>query len=294
MNFLNKTKNKDQAKIHSRFSGLSQTRSYDAKTALSLAIACDLAYEKRDKEIKRTVESWGFKLEGVAHVAKKPDIDTQCYVMSDDISVVVVFRGSDSLKDWLANFQSVYDPGPLDNTRVHEGFQDALFPAAVPITKLLNQALTTGDKKIWITGHSLGGALCSLYAGMLTENAREVYGVYTFGSPRPGNGAFEEQLNDKLKEGPHFRVINSGDVVPHVPPEPFYSHPGERVILKETSITHSSDSWFNQRVEALKVFIKNTSNLLEIGDNHKISGDSESYISRLIKDVERSENHDQH
>ena len=27
------------------------------------------------------------------------------------------------------------------------------------------------DKKIWITGHSLAGALASLYAGMLSENA---------------------------------------------------------------------------------------------------------------------------
>jgi triacylglycerol lipase len=32
--------------------------------------------------------------------------------------------------------------------------------------------------------------------------------------------------------GPHFRVVNFGDVVPHMLPEPFYSHCGVRGILK--------------------------------------------------------------
>ncbi len=89
--------------------------------------------------------------------------------------------------------------------------------------------------------------------------------------------------------GPHFRVVNSGDIVPHVPPEPFYSHPGKRIILKEEARINTKASWFEQRVGALKIFIANTANLLDVGDNHRLSADDESYIPRLIKDLERSQ-----
>ena len=217
---------------------------------------------------------------------KKPDIDTQCFVMSDNDNIVIVFRGSESLKDWFANIQTVYDPGPLKNTRAHEGFQDALFPAVISLTSLIDE-IHSQDKKIWVTGHSLGGALSSLYAGMLIENNYKVYGIYTYASPRPGDGAFVEKLNARIS-GPHYRVVNYGDIVPHVPPEPFYSHPGKRVILKEEVKENSDDSWFAQRVEALKVFIANTSDSLDVGDNHRLSADGESYIPRLIKDLERA------
>ena len=207
--------------------------------------------------------------------------------MSNDDNIVAVFRGSDDLKDWFSNFQAVYDPGPLKDTKAHEGFQDALFPSVISLTNLIDSA-GFDNKRIWVTGHSLGGALCSLYAGMLIENGYEVYGIYTYASPRPGNGAFEDILNRRII-GPHYRVVNSGDIVPHVPPEPFFSHPGKRVILKEESKVDSDDSWFAQRVEALKVFIASTANFLDVGDNHRLSADEESYIPRLIKDLERSE-----
>ncbi len=261
--------------------------SYDEKTALSLAIACDLAYEKQSEKISSIVEGWGYRFVGFKNVVKKPDIDTQCFVMSDDKNIVVVFRGSDDLKDWFSNFQAVYDPGPLKDTKAHEGFQDALFPTVISLTNLIDSA-DPKNKRIWVTGHSLGGALCSLYAGMLIEHGYKVYGIYTYASPRPGNGAFESKLNDRVI-GPHYRVVNSGDIVPHLPPEPFYSHPGKRIVLREESKVDSDDSWFEQRVEAMKKFIVSTANLLDVGDNHRLSADDESYIPRLIKDLERAE-----
>jgi len=272
---------------YDKFQGITQSEVYDEKTSLSLAIACDLAYEKDEVKIASIVQNWGYSLDGFKSVVKKPDIDTQYYVMSNNDNIVVVFRGSESLKDWFANFQAVYDPGPLIDTKAHEGFQDALFPAVIGLTNFLDDAASQ-NKKIWITGHSLGGALCSLYAGMLLENKYDVYGIYTYASPRPGNGAFGKKLNGKVI-GPHYRVVNFGDIVPHVPPEPFYSHPGKRVILNEESKDDSDDSWFKQRVGALKTFIAEISNILDVADNHRLSADRESYIPRLIKDLERSD-----
>lgn len=271
---------------YQHFNGVAATSSYDPQTSLSLAVACDLAYQSKAK-IQRTVEEWGYTFNGCINVVKVPDIDTQCFIMSKEDNIFIVFRGSESLKDWFANFQTVYDPGPFSNTKAHEGFQDALFPAVISIIKVVDE-LYSADKKIWVTGHSLGGALCSLFAGMLIENQYEVYGIYTFASPRPANGKFEKKLNKEVL-GPHYRVVNAGDIVPHVPPEPFYSHPGKRIILKDTKTEDTSASWWEERIEALKFFVKKTSNLFDVGDNHRLSADGESYIPRLIADLNRTQ-----
>jgi len=274
---------------YDRFTGLTAKKSYDGKNAVSLAVACDLAQTNKQtnkQKIISNVQSWGFTPVDVISKKKGSDIDTQCFIMATDNDVVVVFRGSESKEDWFANFQASQDPGPLDGTRAHEGFQDALFPAVIALTRHFSDA-EIKEKRIWVTGHSLGGALCSLYAGMLIENGLDIYGIYTFASPRPGNSKFERQLN-KLVTGPHYRVVNDGDIVPHLPPEPFFSHPGKRIILKTRKKERTKESWLKQRIEALKHFIKVTGEEFDIANNHRLSADDESYIPRLIKDLERT------
>ena len=49
---------------YDKFQGITQTESYDEKTSLSLAIACDLAYEKDEEKIASTVESWEYQFDG--------------------------------------------------------------------------------------------------------------------------------------------------------------------------------------------------------------------------------------
>ena len=257
---------------------------YDRFRALSLAVACDLAYRGRNR-IRQEVRRWGMTFVNMVDKRKGADIDTQCFIMSDERNVIVVFRGSESKQDWFANFQASQDPGPLQDTGAHEGFQDALYPAVIALTRHVN-ALSQ-QKRVWVTGHSLGGALCSLYAGMLVENGIEVYGIYTFASPRPGSAAYERQLN-AIIPGPHYRVVNDGDIVPHLPPEPFFSHPGRRVILKSRHRERTKSSWLKQRIAALKHFVKVTGERFDIADNHRLSADPrKSYIPRLIKDLER-------
>ncbi|MCB1644453.1 MAG: lipase family protein [Pseudomonadales bacterium] len=272
-------------KYADQFRALKTRKSYDEQNALSLAVACDLAYAD-ENTIAATVNSWSMQLIAVINKRKGLDIDTQCYLMRDDENIIVVFRGSDSGADWFANFQATQDPGPLDGTGAHEGFQDALYPAVIALTRHLGDASARGQR-IWITGHSLGGALCSLYAGMLIENGIEVYGIYTFASPRPGSPDFQKQLN-KLIKGPHFRVVNDGDIVPHLPPEPFFSHPGSRIILKTRRKEKTKSSWMAQRIASLRHFVKVTGEKFDVADNHRLSADAESYIPRLIADLKRN------
>ncbi|MEO0454820.1 MAG: lipase family protein [Verrucomicrobiota bacterium] len=253
-----------------------------------MALISSLSYTNKTTASAVSKE-WGFNKCQFISVKKKPDIDTQCLVLADDQNIIIAFRGSESAEDWFANFQAVTDPGPLNNTKAHEGFQDALYPTVIRLTETINR-FSDNDQKLWITGHSLGGALCSLHAGMLAENGFEVYGIYTFASPRPGDKDFADELMAKIK-GPHFRVINSGDVVPHVPPEPFFSHPGNRVILKKTTRTSTAPSWMSERKFVLGLFVKATGRIKQVLDLkkvHVLDGDpAKSYIPKLIKLVNK-------
>lgn len=146
------------SEYRNKFKNIVSKKKYDGETALSLAIACDLAYEGKTL-IESTAKNWGYSQVEFLEIKKGSDIDTQSFIMSDNKNIIVVFRGSDDLKDWFANFQAVRDPGPLKNSKAHEGFQDALYPAVIKLTEIINR-FNSGSKKIWITGHSLGGALC--------------------------------------------------------------------------------------------------------------------------------------
>jgi hypothetical protein len=58
-------------------------------------------------------------------------------------------------------------------------------------------------RKLYITGHSLGGALATLAALKLEMAGTSPEAVYTIGSPRPAGTAFASQYDGRT-EGPHL------------------------------------------------------------------------------------------
>ncbi len=269
------------------YRGIKAGSGYDPGTALSLALVCQLAYQKKLTDIRSIASGWGFQESRVLYLKKTlgRDIDTSCVVLGNDTNVIVGFTGSESANDWLSNFQASYDPGPMQGCNAHEGFQDALYPIVISLTDAV-QLVRDKRQRVWLTGHSLGGALCLLYAGMRLENKLDLYGVYTFGSPRPANEDFARKMKEAVK-GPLHRVVNVGDIVPHVPPEPFFSHPGNRRILEKNKATNAKESWWKERVDALKYFVSQTGLGLKIADPHMLAASDRSYIPKLLKEANR-------
>ena len=85
-------------------------------------------------------------------------------------------------------------------------------------------------KSLIVTGHSLGSALATLYT---LENAAKrartsatafpnVTDLYTFASPRIGDGTFAEAF-DKLPIT-SWRIVNELDIVPNLPPPILFTH----------------------------------------------------------------------
>ncbi|KAL3681618.1 hypothetical protein R1sor_024574 [Riccia sorocarpa] len=128
------------------------------------------------------------------------------------------------------------------------------------------------NAKLFVTGHSLGGALANLYTGLLFFNEEEkltsrIAAVYTFGQPRVGAKDYSDYLIGKLTTERYWRVVYSNDLVPRIPfdgPIFQFKHSGycyfydERHTLATLEdvpnpnyFTWSISDFFKHRIEAL-------------------------------------------
>ena len=234
----------------SRFAPEYSSAGYSALDALSFCLASRLAYAKNPdgriarKRIRDRTTAWGFTQVESFEIVRGRDIDTQGFIAANNDHILAAFRGTESLPDWLGNLQAVKDPGPWRRTEVHEGFQDAFLAAALKIGETIGRRRQR--QRVWVTGHSLGGALAVLLAATMCESNLPVHGLYTFGAPRVGDGRFAERLNRVLDGAAHWRVVNEGDLVPHVPLESFFSHAGNRMMLLNRMTTSRRENVWNR------------------------------------------------
>ena len=146
--------------------------------------------------------------------------DAQALVTVDDDAVIVAFRGSKEIKDWIQDgkfWQSHTVCGC-----VHAGFngdlQEILRPLLTATREALSRMVSSGiaSPQFYVTGHSLGGALAQLFALACHDRFMHVSGVYTFGSPRVGDMEWAKTYGTLLGDRT-FRVVNEYDLVPHLP-----------------------------------------------------------------------------
>jgi triacylglycerol lipase len=146
--------------------------------------------------------------------------------------LIVAFRGTEFIHDWLDDFDFVpapYAPVPGRGT-VHEGFQLVYLAVRDNLIALLSK-YSVGYTEILITGHSLGGALCPLATlDLLNVNPNLSPVVYTWAEPRVGHGDFVTFFNTHVNIC--YRIVNVWDVVPHLPPDiALYEHEGNQVTI---------------------------------------------------------------
>lgn len=177
------------------------------KTALSMALASELVYQKEQAVQNVATRNW--QLDGCTFIDRA---STQCFVAHTEAAILVAFRGTSALNDWIANLG-------VSGTRrsygvVHHGFADAYAHVADDLVATI-RALDPASKLIHLTGHSLGGALATIAALELSARFL-VASVYTFGQPRLGDLTTVDRISS-LYPGAFNRFVFDDDVVTRVP-----------------------------------------------------------------------------
>ena len=179
---------------------------------------CSVAYET---DVNNLPEGW--KLIDI-----KGD-DTQAVIgkSKDGKTTVVAFRGTESARDCLKDVSMHLVKSPYFPGRVHRGFLNGHVKSFDEVTEEFLRNIDSNTTRSVITGHSLGGALATLYSyrihkdeaylNKLQELKKDLpLDIVSFGSPRVGNldfcNGYDEAIGNR-----YSRWVHETDVVTRYP-----------------------------------------------------------------------------
>jgi len=174
---------------------------------------------------------------------------SQAYSFANERDIVIAFRGTEP-NEWNDIKADMDATKALAETvgHVHRGFKKEVDDLWPQLEEMLVANKTNLAKKLWFTGHSLGGAMASICAGrcLLSHINTQPEQVHTFGSPRVGTKRY---INHAKID--YYRWVNNNDIVPKSPPAWLgYRHSGEEVYLdsdgkikKLNAVERRTDMW---------------------------------------------------
>jgi len=145
--------------------------------------------------------------------------------------VLLVTRGTAMGADWVTNLNIGMQSGPSGHF-VHAGFNETWKSFSTEIRGFLQGR---NPSTIHCVGHSLGGALATLNADLLSSIGAGQVKLYTFGCPRTGVIPFSRALTRRVGSANIHRVFHHSDPVPMIPIFPFQHLPTDTAGLGITS-----------------------------------------------------------
>ncbi len=148
------------------------------------------------------------------------------YVASNDVDVVVAMRGYREPDRWMDAIP--YSQVPGYGGHVSEGIDKGAHVVWDDLLAAFFDA-NVGDKRLWLTGHSIGGAIATVLAARLDAEGFDVAAVYTFGAP----AVFDQDAAAAFRPALH-RYVNDGDWIPDMQWPRItkkYVHTGKRHLL---------------------------------------------------------------
>ena len=191
------------------------------------------------------------------HKCSAEGYDPEAILISTPSTIFVVFRGTDRVScagsstgyewnEWLAtdfrfNKRDASMMHASIRGQVHKGMVESVMlqnfseELSASVSANLKNKSTGVNKKVWITGHSLGGAHAQLFALYLKYNYNIIaQGLYLFSAPHPGDATYVAQLNNDIGKSRIQRFEFGDDPICTLPPQAFfYARAGERNYFKD-------------------------------------------------------------
>ncbi len=263
------------------------TTRYSPQNAYWLAQASQLAYKAiaddkstiDESKIFEALNSWDSSGNLFTKIKTFNKNSTQSFVAQSENFIIASFRGTNEWQDWLDNLNLPAIPHNLG--RVHRGFQNALEDVWDEMLATIDQ-FKDNHQTLWLTGHSLGGALATLAAAERIDEDQPWNGLYTFGQPRCVDRTMARNINVEAR-GRIFRFQNNNDIVTRIPQRLMgYSHTGTFVYIDKNKEIHTDIHWWNQFLDRFEGILEALPKPgVDKIEDHRIS----DYIAALEKNI---------
>jgi predicted lipase len=249
------------------------------------AMLAKFAYSNSDTLGDLWIKMHNSKRENVTNVFKGVkqypefynDDKTGAYAFSmlKERTLYFVFRGTNDAQDAMVDLDLIRVPYfegiKQSNIKVHCGFKKQFEALKEPILKTLGKYLKDIDV-VYFVGHSLGGALATLFAGEVARFNEVKVICHTFGSPRVGNKAYAIWFQENVKDS--VRITNLRDPVAQMPISAYFQHVSDAVcIMDDLSVKDVPDGKWYWRLANFKMNVCKP----------VLAHSCDQYIERLMK-----------
>jgi len=229
--------------------------SYSDRTAWILACCSHLAYAKLS-QLAPELSKFDLKLKQKFFCDENENF---AYLAVHPTYAVLAFKGTVPSESQTVKTDEDFKMVRARYGEFHQGFIDTYRKMAPAIEKALAQL----DVPIYITGHSLGGAL-ALISATFIKDQDHLAACYTYGCPKVGNSQFA----DHLFKVPVYRCVHHADIVPAVP---FYTmgfrdYGDMRYLSDDDKVCGGSQAFFRRLIA-----IGNPFNWLDCINDHAIA-----------------------
>jgi triacylglycerol lipase len=186
--------------------------------AIFLAAICGQTYAQFENPDGSFVVPFGYQISDTIEARSFSDVwEPFGFILESPQEIIIAFRGTSSTTNWISNVMASQERFRYikEECLTHRGFTDIYSSARDRIISVLSKL--SPDKTLYITGHSLGGALATLCAIDVAANTSYTSPIlFNYGSPRVGDPDFVKAFKQYVRSS--YRYANLFDVVTYAPP----------------------------------------------------------------------------
>ncbi len=212
----------------------------------------------------------------------------QAALIEHEPYLCMAFRGTDEGVDWLDNLNIVREEALFGE--FHRGFWQSVGDVWEVIDARYQELMEADRRLLFLTGHSLGGAMATIAAARLIARDQPFTSVYMFGQPRAMDRKTARIYNSEAKER-HFRFVNNEDIVTRVPTRiSGFSHVGNCVYIDNDGCIHRDPGFWFKFIDTIVGALES---LVKIGDVALVGDhDIENYLQCVRDwDIDSSTRH---